>query len=194
MIYDEHWQYKDDGFFKILKSAIDKGLIKNMVKPIKLISHRGNLNGPNPDYENKCSYIEDAIQGGYQVEVDLWVNEPKDDSGYQIYLSHDQPTFKDRTSIEWLLKYQFELLIHCKNKEAVEYAMKFLDGEWFSHDQDRWAGTSESHLICYGQESDIIDDDLVILMMPEHHNIKNFPKNIYAICTDLVRDYETLLA
>ena len=28
-------KYKDDGFFKILKSAFDKGLIKNMIKPIR---------------------------------------------------------------------------------------------------------------------------------------------------------------
>ena len=37
-----------------------------------LISHRGNLNGPDPSKENKPSYITNAIRTGFQVEVDFW--------------------------------------------------------------------------------------------------------------------------
>ena len=37
-----------------------------------LISHRGNLNGPNEDRENSPYYIMEAIDDGYDVEVDLW--------------------------------------------------------------------------------------------------------------------------
>ena len=35
-----------------------------------LISHRGNINGPNIDKENKPSYISAAIDKGYDCEVD----------------------------------------------------------------------------------------------------------------------------
>ena len=39
---------------------------------MKLISHRGNLEGPNPERENHPDYIYEAIQAGYDVEIDIW--------------------------------------------------------------------------------------------------------------------------
>ena len=156
------------------------------------------MNGPAPARENQVWAIEQCIKLGYKVEVDLWTYEPIDDSGYRMYLSHDEPTGKigdnaTRIDINWLLENQHQLLIHCKNKEAIEYTMSELDGEWFVHEQDRWSGTSDSHLICYGKQCDIVDDHRILLMMPEHHNIepKDIPKGIYAICTDYVERYKT---
>lgn len=163
---------------------------------MKLISHRGNLSGPIPELENKTPYIREAIRKGYQVEVDVWAENTTDDTGFTLqnfYLTHNKPTHFDFISVDWLYRHQFDLLIHCKNKEAVVWAMKNLDGEWFAHEKDRWAATSEGRMICYGEESDIIDDDRVLVMMPEHHNIKNFPKGIYGICTDFVQNYRDLV-
>ena len=37
-----------------------------------LISHRGNVNGKNPDRENSPLYIKAALTLGYDVEVDVW--------------------------------------------------------------------------------------------------------------------------
>lgn len=162
---------------------------------MRIISHRGNLHGRDFKKENTVGRVEYCIALGYQVEVDLWVLEPIDDSGFRYYLCHDEPKSINRIDLTWLLKNQNYLLTHCKNKEAVEFAMEELDGEWFVHETDRWSRTSESHLICYGKESDIIDNDRVILMMPEHHNIKKvaIPNGIYGICTDFVQDYEDLV-
>ena len=39
---------------------------------MKLISHRGNLSGPIPESENNPSYITNAINKGFDVEVDFW--------------------------------------------------------------------------------------------------------------------------
>lgn len=161
---------------------------------MQLISHRGNLIKPDLSRENQIWAIEECIKLGYKVEVDLWAYEPIDDNGFRLYLTHDEPTGKCgdkslRLDITWLLEHQNSLLVHCKNRVAVEYAMSELDGEWFVHDKDRWAGTSYSHLICYCEESDIIDEERVLLMMPEHHNINEIPKGIYGVCTDFVEDY-----
>ena len=55
---------------------------------IKLISHRGNLNGVNPDRENSPSYIQKAIFAGYDVEIDVrWWNDG-------IWLGHDTPDWE----------------------------------------------------------------------------------------------------
>ena len=35
------------------------------------ISHRGNIKGPNMDRENRPSYVDAALQLGYDVEVDV---------------------------------------------------------------------------------------------------------------------------
>jgi hypothetical protein len=40
---------------------------------MKLIAHRGNINGIMDSLENEPTYIDLAIQKGYDVEVDLWL-------------------------------------------------------------------------------------------------------------------------
>ena len=49
------------------------------------ISHRGNLNGINPKQENKPSYIFNALERSFDVEVDVWFVKGK------FYLGHDEP-------------------------------------------------------------------------------------------------------
>jgi hypothetical protein len=48
-----------------------------------LISHRGNIDGVNQNFENQPNYIDDAIKAGYDVEVDIWY------IGGKLYLGHD---------------------------------------------------------------------------------------------------------
>jgi hypothetical protein len=38
-----------------------------------LISHRGNITSMQPDRENSIKYIEEAIEQGFNVMVDIWV-------------------------------------------------------------------------------------------------------------------------
>ena len=52
-----------------------------------LISHRGNIDGPNKDRENNPEYIQIALNNGYEVEVDIWF---KNNS---FYLGHDKADF-----------------------------------------------------------------------------------------------------
>ena len=54
---------------------------------MRLISHRGNIKGPNPDQENRPWYIDEAILQGFDVEVDVWL---VDD---EIVLGHDFPQY-----------------------------------------------------------------------------------------------------
>ena len=44
-----------------------------------LISHRGNLDGVNPDRENSPTYIKEAISSGFDVEIDVhWYDNEED--------------------------------------------------------------------------------------------------------------------
>ena len=55
---------------------------------IYLIAHRGNLTGKNPEKENHPDYIDEAIDCGYDVEIDVW-----DDSG-KLVLGHEVPQYE----------------------------------------------------------------------------------------------------
>ena len=52
-----------------------------------LISHRGNIDGPNSKLENNPTYIDRALDKGFNVEIDLWVYEK------EFFLGHDEPTY-----------------------------------------------------------------------------------------------------
>lgn len=159
---------------------------------MKVISHRGNINCTNPIRENKIWAIEECIEKGYLVEVDLWVDYFVSKQAFYLYLSHDKTQINDIVSFDWLIQHQYKLLVHCKNKEAIEFAITYLDGDWFCHDQDRWAKTNNGKLICYGKLEDIIENEDSLLIMPEHHGIepedvKNL--NIGYVCTDYVEKW-----
>ena len=80
-----------------------------------LISHRGNINGAKPQKENRIDYIENAIQSGFDVEIDLWfVLEG-------LFLGHDIPQYP--VELDWLQKYKDKLWIHCKNLQALNSLM-----------------------------------------------------------------------
>ena len=103
---------------------------------IKIISHRGNIDGENSDRENSISYVEEAISAGYDVEVDLWVKEG------EFYLGHDFP--QHIVYIDWLLKNKDYLWIHCKNLEALESISHFADKfNYFWHSNDSYTLTSK---------------------------------------------------
>jgi hypothetical protein len=53
-----------------------------------LISHRGNLNGPNKNFENRPEYINYALSKGFNVEVDVKIYKNK------IFLGHNKPQYK----------------------------------------------------------------------------------------------------
>jgi hypothetical protein len=42
-----------------------------------LIAHRGNISGPNSDFENSIPYIQEALNQDYNVEVDVWFDDNK---------------------------------------------------------------------------------------------------------------------
>jgi hypothetical protein len=40
---------------------------------MRIIAHRGNLDGPDPTRENSPIYVMAALAAGVDVEVDLWL-------------------------------------------------------------------------------------------------------------------------
>ena len=85
---------------------------ENWLVQMILISHRGNIDGKKPHLENNPSYIDDAIDLGYDVEIDLWMIDGR------TYLGHDEPQYE--VDDAWLTERVDKLWVHCKNIELLK--------------------------------------------------------------------------
>ena len=81
------------------------------------IAHRGNLNGPNLELENNPDYLMSAIEKGFDVEVDLWLENKI------MYFGHDKPQYI--VSPEIFYKIRDHAWFHCKNLEALNHLIVF---------------------------------------------------------------------
>ena len=71
---------------------------------MKIISHRGNLNGPESETENSPKKIEEALKLGYECEIDVWYQ-----SGV-FTLCHDFKNNKHyNVNVEFLKKQLIEI-------------------------------------------------------------------------------------
>lgn len=140
---------------------------------MKLISHRGNLNGPNPNKENDPQYITDTLKLGYDVEIDVWYIDKK------FYLGHDYAKYE--IDIEFLLNEK--LWCHSKNLDALNEMLN--NGiRCFWHQNDDFTLTSDGFIWTYPNKQTTIKSIIVCLddTLPNNLN-KN---NIYGICGDNV--------
>jgi hypothetical protein len=149
---------------------------------MKLISHRGNIKGPNSQEENKPEYIENAISMGYDVEIDIRYNTL--DS--QFYLGHDESQYL--VEMYWLEKNIENLWIHCKNIEALYEFSKTENYNYFWHQTDDFTLTSKKYIWSYPGTFHTSNS---IIVMPELHlNLEFFDDlkgyDCFGICSDYV--------
>ena len=143
---------------------------------MKLISHRGNINGCNPKLENTPDYIRDAIHLGYDVEVDVWY------SNNTFWLGHDNPEYQ--IGLYFLLENADKLWCHAKNIEAIVEMKKEKTINCFWHQKDDITLTSKGHIWAYPGKQPIKNS---IAVMPEIYN-DDLDKCI-GICSDYISNY-----
>ena len=144
-----------------------------------LISHRGNISGPNPERENHPEYIFKALQAGYDVEIDVWFENGK------FRLGHDKPQYEFH--FELLGKSYSKLWIHCKNMAALS-TLNMLDQNsgkvnYFWHESDLGVLTSKGYI----WSTNLFDRG--ILVMPETFNTEPIPSTL-GICSDYIQNYK----
>lgn len=142
------------------------------------ISHRGNINGPLVDKENRPSYIDAAIQLGYDVEIDLrYINN-------EFWLGHDKPDYK--VDLNWLELRKDKLWIHCKDKDSASVLTKLTNKfKFFCHTQDDYVLTSTNHLWVHDLLNTIDETSIIPLMTLD--DVENYlGGKPFAICSDYV--------
>lgn len=147
---------------------------------MKLISNRGNITLAQKEYENRPSYIETAINLGYDVKIDVCIKDKK------LFLGADEPQYK--LDIDWLKKYNSKLWLQCKSIEVIQ---KFneLDHSgshlnYFWHENDTMTLTSK----CYIWGKEAIKGGICI--SPELNNIDI--KTCYGVCSDIIDNYKKI--
>jgi hypothetical protein len=146
-----------------------------------LISHRGNINGKNPEKENHPDYIWVAIQAGYEVEIDVWFKDNK------FMLGHDEPQYE--FPFELMQNHYSKLWLHCKNLEALEMFLT-LDAtggklNYFWHESDKVTLTSKNIMWAYPGTQPLKGS---IAVLPEWK--EDDTSQCAGICSDYIEKYK----
>jgi hypothetical protein len=142
-----------------------------------LISHRGNLTGRIPNNENHPDYIDEAINAGFDVEIDVWMIDN------EFYLGHDEPQYK--VIWNWLSTRYEKLWIHCKNVEAMEWFNMMGLFNYFWHENDTMVLTSKNYMWVHSGKQPIVGS---IAVMPEIHN--ESVSECIGVCSDYINNYK----
>ena len=99
------------------------------------ISHRGNVNGKNIHLENSPNYIQQALDLGFHVEVDVWKH------NNTFLLGHDSPMYPvDITFLQ-----NDKIWCHAKNLSALESLLQN-NCHVFFHHNDSYTITSKGFI------------------------------------------------
>jgi hypothetical protein len=135
---------------------------------MKLISHRGNIDGINIDTENNPSQIDKVINIGYDVEIDLRFKDNK------LFLGHDYLQYE--IDIEWLNKRKDKLWVHAKDYDSVTF-LKNTNLNWFWHDKDDM--TLTSHGFIWSNIGKYFEGGITVSL-----EYIELPDYILGVCTD----------
>ncbi len=147
---------------------------------MKLIAHRGNINGRMESWENEPSYLDLAISKGYDVEVDVWYKDK------MLWLGHDKPQYV--IDFRWIRDRISKLWIHCKNVEAINFFndyFKHYNFNYFWHETDTVTLTSLNNIWAFPHKQPIKNS---IAVMPEIFN--DDVSQAIGVCSDYVERYK----
>jgi hypothetical protein len=143
------------------------------------ISHRGNLLGPNIEFENSPEYIDNSISKNFDVEIDIWV------VNGEFFLGHDNP--KHKINLDWIINRKNKLWIHCKNIEGIIFMNEnnHFDLNYFWHQNDLVTLTSKNYLWAYPGNQPIKNS---ISVLPEIYS-DNISYSL-GVCSDYISKYK----
>lgn len=144
----------------------------------RLIAHRGNTEGKKEFCENHPDYIQNAINKGLDVEVDVWYDEG------ELYLGHDAPNYN--ISIKQLEKWAKKQFVyaHCKNSKAALYVPFSYGLVPFAHSEDDFIILPDMHLWIHPKAIQALPVSVQKESIIVAHEWVTTPLNYFGICTD----------
>ena len=144
---------------------------------MKLIAHRGLVNGPNKNLENQPYQIQTVLKNGHDCEIDLWTFDGR------LYLGHDGPQY---SVTENFIEHP-GLWIHAKNLEALIYCQSKIILNYFWHENDAYTLTSKGYIWAYPGKP-LTNNSVMVLPEWEDATLSNVKDvNCYGVCTDFIK-------
>lgn len=142
---------------------------------MKIISHRGYLNGPDQSIENNPAHIKRILSMGLDAEIDVLYED-------RFYLGHDKPIHQ--VDIDFLKS--DGLWCHAKSLKSLQ-AMLSNGIHCFWHEQDKCTLTSKGYIWSFpGVET---SGEKTVFLFPERYQDVDTTK-YEAICTDFPLQYK----
>jgi len=135
-----------------------------------IISHRGNIKGPNPQLENNPDHIRTIIQH-YDCEIDVWK------VGDKIFLGHDNPQYP----VDVSFFNHIGLWCHAKNLEALQFLLE-LGITCFYHNIDDFTLTNNRYIWTYPGKP--VTRRSIIVDLSTNWIEKNY--DCYGVCVDYI--------
>jgi len=139
---------------------------------MKLIAHRGNYQYKNPSKENQPEYIQQAIEAGYDAEVDIWYQDG-------LYLGHDDPKYD--IDLDFLYLHHKKLWLHCKNVQALSFLSEIHEFNCFWHEQDAYALTSKGFIWTF-PHAKVCEKSVIITENARFSKLQE----CYGVCADIL--------
>jgi glycerophosphoryl diester phosphodiesterase len=146
---------------------------------MKIISHRGLLDGPNKDLENSPNQIQAALDAGYDVEIDLRIKDNR------LYLGHDYEQYE----IDPMFLYNDKFWIHAKDVRALEW-LHATRLKYFWHQEDDYTLTSNGFIWVYPGKA-LPNNSISVLPETAEYTNEELRK-CYSICTDYPSRYDKI--
>ena len=144
------------------------------MKP-RLIAHRGNINGPNPEMENHPEHIRTALQLGFDVEIDVR------HVGGMILLGHDSSQHK----VEWPLLEDRRIWCHAKTIITFQTLLSNRRINCFYLNTEEIVLTSQGYIWTFGIEA--VPNTIY---GGNSGCMSNMP-SVYGICSDYVQTIQS---
>jgi hypothetical protein len=148
---------------------------------MKLISHRGNLSGPEPLNENRIPFIQAAIDKGYDVEIDVRLLD-------RLYLGHDAPDYP--VDLSWLIDRKDRLWVHTKNFAAMSFLIDYdLRVFYHQHEKHTVIGNTKniwSHDIEEASEKSVIP----LISMDDVSRNRGIKTRFHGVCSDYIEGFK----
>jgi hypothetical protein len=146
---------------------------------MKLIAHRGNIDGPNSAYENSVDYLWFALTNGFDVEVDVW---HVDD---QIWLGHDSPTYKLGHSAFMSLLSHRGVWWHAKDYNTLNYMLSHgRQIKVFAHEGDRYGLVNGGYIWTADTSMQLDQYNRTVWILPTLPPDFVVNECVYGLCTD----------
>jgi len=150
---------------------------------MKIYSHRGNLKGPIPAWENHPDFIQEALDEKFMVEVDCWYFDES------VWFGHDKPIYP----VKWdfIQQNKYMMILHVKSFNTIKY-LRNRDVHYFYHENDPYTLTSWGWTWMYPNEHNTYDHT-TIMAVPEQVNMVNPAQltGIGGVCTDYPYNWKT---